>query len=545
MSHTIECPRVSVVMPFLNLERFIDESIESVLAQTYPRWELLLVDDGSTDRSTEIARRYAEQRPDRISYFDHDGHTNRGASASRNLGVRHARGEYIAFLDADDVWLPHKLEQQVPLLDACPDVGSLYGNTLFWYSWDDAPDLPDDYLPPLGVKPGTILTPPDLLTACLRGRAAVPCTCSLLVRRSVVEEIGGFEETFHSVFTDQAFYAKLFLAAPVYVADDYWDKYRQHSSSSCSVAEQEGQLQAKRLAYLHWVGDFLTARSYTHGPLWEALQEALWSHRHPYVHRLRRTIRRAGRSTSALLKKTAARVLKPTQFEAVRGWVAAPSPKPGMVRLGSLRRVTPISQHFGYDRGQPVDRVYIEAFLEAYKSDIQGRVLEVGDRAYTLRFGGDRVTASDVLHIDADSPVATIVADLADAPHVPDDTFDAVICTQTLHLIYDVHAAVRTLYRVLAPGGVLLLTVPGITPVDRGEWGSTWYWSFTEAALRRLVGEVFPPEAVEVEAQGNVLAASAFLYGLAAHELRRPELTHADPAFPVVVTVRAQKPLRP
>jgi glycosyltransferase involved in cell wall biosynthesis len=536
-------PRVSIIMPFLNLAHFIEESIDSVLTQTYPHWELLLVDDGSTDGSTEIARRYAERHPDRIRYFEHDGHVNRGASASRNLGIRHARGEYIALLDADDVWVPEKLEQQVPMLDAHPSVGSLYGNTLFWYSWDrDELGEHQDFIPPLGLKPRAAYAPPDLLVACLRGGAAVPCTCSILMRRSIVEEVGGFEEGFRRVFTDQAFYTKLFLAAPVYITDHCWDKYRQHQDSSCSIVERAGQLEARGLAYLKWVEEFLTTRGDTQGPVWDALQDAFWSHRHPRLHRLRRTIRRSKRAMTAALKATIERVLSPPQYHRLRAWTHTSYPKVGLVRFGSLRRLAPISDHFGYDRGQPVDRYYIENFLDKHRIDIQGRVLEIGDAAYTRQFGGDRVQQSDVLHIDASNPNATIVADLASADHIPSDSFDCIICAQTLHLIYDASAAVQTLHRILKPGGILLLTAPGISQIDRGEWGSTWHWSFTTASLERMMGEAFPAKSFRVEAHGNVLAASAFLYGLAAHELRQKELDHFDPCYQVVITVRAVKP---
>ncbi|HEV2149877.1 MAG TPA: methyltransferase domain-containing protein, partial [Longimicrobiaceae bacterium] len=213
----------------------------------------------------------------------------------------------------------------------------------------------------------------------------------------------------------------------------------------------------------------------------------------------------------------------------------------GGARFGNLRRVTPVSRAFGYDRGRPVDRHYIEAFLAAHASDVRGRVLEVGDDAYTRRFGGERVESTDVLHVQAENPRATIVDDLSRGERIPSDAFDCVVLTQTLHLIYDVRAAARTLHRALAPGGVLLATVPGISQVDRGEWGDTWYWAFTPASARRLFQDAFPGGEVEVEAHGNVLAASAFLYGLAAEELMPSELAHRDPQYPLLVTVRARK----
>ncbi|HEX2190953.1 MAG TPA: methyltransferase domain-containing protein, partial [Longimicrobiaceae bacterium] len=213
----------------------------------------------------------------------------------------------------------------------------------------------------------------------------------------------------------------------------------------------------------------------------------------------------------------------------------------GGPRFGNLRRVAPVSRAFGYDRGSPVDRRYIEAFLAAHASDIRGRVLEVGDDAYTRRFGGGRVEVSDVLHVHAENPKATIVDDLAGGERIPSAAFDCVVLTQTLHLVYDVQAAARTLHRVLKPGGVLLATVPGISQVDRGEWGDTWYWAFTPASAGRLFRDAFPGGEVEVEAHGNVLAASAFLYGLAAEELRARELDHRDPQYPMLVTVRARR----
>ncbi|MFL6336983.1 MAG: methyltransferase domain-containing protein [Pyrinomonadaceae bacterium] len=213
------------------------------------------------------------------------------------------------------------------------------------------------------------------------------------------------------------------------------------------------------------------------------------------------------------------------------------------VNLGDLRRVSPISRVHGTDRGSPIDRYYIERFLSANASDIKGRVLEFDDDAYTRRFGGDRVSASDVLHVEAGHPGATITADLADAAHVPDETFDCVICTQTLMYIYEVRVAVKTLYRILKPGGVVLATFPGISQISRYDmdrWGE--YWRFTILSAKRLFAEAFPPKNVAAEAQGNVLSAAAFLYGMCAEELRPEELDHQDPDYEVLLAVRARKP---
>jgi SAM-dependent methyltransferase len=232
----------------------------------------------------------------------------------------------------------------------------------------------------------------------------------------------------------------------------------------------------------------------------------------------------------------------------------------GWVRFGSLRRLGPISRNFGFDRGLPIDRYYVESFLARHASppgygmgDIRGHVLEVGDDTYTRRFGGvdgddqsgrreSAVEKVDVFHVSDENPQATIVGDLASPEHAPSDSFDCIICTQTLHEIYDVRAAIRTLHRMLRPGGVLLTTFPGISQSCRPEkdlWGD--YWRFTSLSARLLFEEVFPAANVQVEAYGNVLAAIAFLHGIAVEELTPDELDPRDPDYEVLIAVRAVK----
>jgi SAM-dependent methyltransferase len=216
----------------------------------------------------------------------------------------------------------------------------------------------------------------------------------------------------------------------------------------------------------------------------------------------------------------------------------------GRVDFGSLRRVKPVSKYWGFDRGKPVDRYYLERFLSRHALDIQGHVLEIGDDVYTLQFGRERVTKSDILHVAEGYPKATIVADLTQANHVPSDTFDCIICTQTLQLIYETPKAIRSLHRMLKPGGVLLLTIPGISQISRYDmdrWGD--YWRFTLASAKRLFTEVFPEDSVRIETYGNVLAATAFLHGLSVEELTEDELDYTDPDYEVTIAIRAMKRL--
>jgi glycosyltransferase involved in cell wall biosynthesis len=235
-----------------------------------------LVDDGSTDGSTQIALRYAEQYPEKVRYLEHPGHQNRGISTSRNLGVSEAKGEYIAFLDADDVWLPHKLEQQVALLRAYPEATVLYGNTQRWYSWTGKPeDSQRDFLQKLVVRSNTLVEPPALLTLSYPlGKGTAPSLSNLMLRRGVVERAGGFEERFRGGYEDQAFMVKTYLKEPVFVASesDYWDKYRLHPDSCIAAMERTGQHRSVRLFFLDWLAKYLSEQGVEDTDVWRLLQ---------------------------------------------------------------------------------------------------------------------------------------------------------------------------------------------------------------------------------------------------------------------------------
>ena len=217
-------------------------------------------------------------------------------------------------------------------------------------------------------------------------------------------------------------------------------------------------------------------------------------------------------------------------------------PPIGQVDMGSLDRITPVSNNWGFDRGTPVDRYYIESFLDDCSNDIQGRVLEIYDNKYTRRFGGDRVTQSDILHNTPSLKRATLVLDLASPSKAPVDLFDCIICTQTLHLIYDIRSAIRSLNKLLKPGGVLLLTAPAITPISRSDMDSHGdHWRFTSPTLRRLFEESSSWSDIETRAFGNVYAATSFLHGLAAEELDRDKLAHFDPDYEILTALRMIK----
>jgi glycosyltransferase involved in cell wall biosynthesis len=282
---------VSVIVPVHNVDRFLGEAVESVLAQTYREWELLLVDDGSTDGSRQIAERYAAEHPERIRFLHHQGHENRGASATRNLGIAHARGEYLALLDADDTWLPEKLAQQVPLMDSHPGVGMIYGSAFWWYGWTgEEADVRRDFTDVPRLASGIAVRPPELLVVCWRERTSIPLLTTALFRRDAVERVGGFEEEFRVIFTDQVFFTKLFLVTAVLPVHTTWAKYRRHPASSVARTARAGRVEEMAMIYLHWAERYLEEHGWRGTPVWNALQLRIWKQRHP---RIAAAVRRA------------------------------------------------------------------------------------------------------------------------------------------------------------------------------------------------------------------------------------------------------------
>jgi glycosyltransferase involved in cell wall biosynthesis len=280
-------PLVSCIVIFWNAARFLEEAIESIRAQKYDAWELVLVDDGSNDGSTAIAKSWVERDPARIRYCEHPGHANRGMSASRNLGLREARGTYVAFLDADDVWLPEKLAAQVALLEAHPEAAMVYGRTLIWHSWTGRPeDAARDFTYDLGVTPDSLLQPPELFFVLLQNQAQTPTTCNAMLRRDVVEALGGFDVRFRGMYEDQVLFAKVELARPVYVAGACWARYRQHPDSASTAAERTDYHVGRR-PFVGWLARYVHEHGFARDPrIRDAVRREWWRCHYPRLHRL-------------------------------------------------------------------------------------------------------------------------------------------------------------------------------------------------------------------------------------------------------------------
>lgn len=301
-----ERPLVSVITIFLNEERFLSEAVESVLAQTYDRWELLLVDDGSSDASPSVAQRYVDRYPDSVRYLRHEGGRNKGMSASRNLGARHARGELLAMLDADDVWLPNKLTEQVEVMQTYPEAAMVYGRTRFWYAWANGNDQ-NDWLSNIGVAPESLVQPPLMLRHFLK---SCPYTCSAMIRKEVFELVGGYEDAFRGMYEDQVFFAKVFTHAPVYVSGRCWDLYRQHSDSCCAAAIRNGDFHPSEpsptgYAFLCWLREYMSEAGVDDERVWREFNDMMGPYERPVRHRIEMGLRRARRRAAKAYRRLA------------------------------------------------------------------------------------------------------------------------------------------------------------------------------------------------------------------------------------------------
>jgi len=292
-------PLVSAIIIFLNGEEFLAEAIDSVLAQDYRPIELLLVDDGSGEGATRLARNYAQRHPQEIRCLEHPGHENRGMSASRNLGVQHALGEYIAFLDADDVWLPEKIGEQVAILAAHPEAALVYGKTQIWHGWDARQPDAKDFFYPLGVAEERVYSAPTMLAALIENRFQTPTTCNALIARAAYLQLGGFEESFRGMYEDQAFFAKLYLRFPTYVSGKVWARYRQHAGNSDQPFSRAGYYRERRrlLEFVHGIAD--TAPVALDANTRRVIARELWRARHPRLAALRMAFREKWRKMAS------------------------------------------------------------------------------------------------------------------------------------------------------------------------------------------------------------------------------------------------------
>jgi SAM-dependent methyltransferase len=200
--------------------------------------------------------------------------------------------------------------------------------------------------------------------------------------------------------------------------------------------------------------------------------------------------------------------------------------------------VEPLRKTWG-ERGQPLHRMYLERFLEECATDIHGHCAEFQEDSYTSRFGGCRVVKIDILHKDKGNPRATIIADLTKENSIPSNVFDCIICTYVFHIIFEMDKMIAELYRILKPGGILIVAAPDITSNNNPQYHELW--RFTAEGLHLLLAKAFGMEHVTVRTYGNSLIAAGELRGLVKPEFTKAELDYHDPRFAILVCARAVK----
>jgi glycosyltransferase involved in cell wall biosynthesis len=532
---------VSVVIPCYNHGKFLAEAIESVRTQTYGNYEIIVVDDGSSDNSSEVASRFGQ-----VKYVRQQ---NAGLSAARNTGIDNSSGEYLVFLDADDWLFPDALENNLSHLAADPALAFVSGFHKKVDEWNYETDMD-----PLSVVSS------DHYIHLLRGNY-IGMHGAVMYRRWAFDEIR-FDTSLRAC-EDYDVYFKVARKYPVACHDKDIAAYRIHGNNMSSripfmlehvlkVCNKQKALlrnDAERAAYeeglANWK-DYYSDRLF-HSLFTRMKQQHAWATGDELSMLLRNDPVRLAKYFKCKLGDSVKKSLKDRLPDRVLkslhqvGMYKEYTPRPGHVQAGDFHRTTPLSFDFGFDRGGPIDRVYIEHFLQTNKEAIRGTVLEIGDNEYTLKYGEDRVERSEILHVDASNQKATYIGDISDAPQIPTGRFDCIVFTQTLHLIYDFRSALQTCYRILKPGGSLLLTVPGISHIDHGEWKDYWLWSFTDKSIRRLMAESFAEHNVKLDTYGNVYVAAAFLYGMGLPEFKKEFLFQRDPSYQVIISARGIK----
>ncbi len=529
---------VGVVITTYNHAHFLAEAIESVLAQRCPAAEIVVVDDGSTDDPAVVAAGYPGVKLVR--------QPNLGLAAARNTGLREIHTDKVIFLDADDRLLPNATAAGLACFARVPVCSFVYGGHRRISS--NGHIRSESYYNPLSAEPYR-----DFLKGNLIGMHA-----AVMYDRPQLVAAGGFDPALPRC-EDYDVYLRMSRSAavashPAIVAEYRWHganvsgNHREMLDWSLAVHRREAaHARAKRETAADWRRGRTSWRNlYIERMLAEARREWKDSDRIATI----RWISRAASASPAvtvrqLLGVARRRLMRRPSARVYANGRTGPSRSLGAIDMGDFDRIVPAGGVFGFDRGTPVDRYYIERFLGRHRRDIAGRVLEARDDAYCRRFGGSHVARQDVIDLSAGNAAATIVGDLSEPGTLPENDFDCVVLTQTLQYIFDVRAAIVHLHRALRPGGVLLVTVPGISPLDRGAPGDLWCWSFTRRSVCRLFADVFGAERVEVESHGNVYAATAFLQGLALEELDPAKLDVDDASYPILVAVRAQKAAAP
>jgi glycosyltransferase involved in cell wall biosynthesis len=516
---------VSVVITARNYGGFLSFALRSISSQSVPPGQVIVVDAAPGDILPDMAGATVP--------VEHVASSGCGISASRNAGLARATGDFVIFLDADDSLRPTAVERGLRAMDANPGAGFVYGAYV----------LCNEHLSPIEA-PTVVRAGPNGFHQLLRENI-VRMQGAVMYDRAILQELGGFDEDF-ALCEDYELYLRIArhhrIASHPHLVADYRLHGQNVSRESSEMLDWHLRALAKHRpqpadgqAFAAWKhGGSAAKRNYSN-LVWRnhgRNSDTPWKER-------RKVMRVAPRFTaSAAVRQIVLSAMPSSVQHFLRRVRRRPLfPLQGEVDFGDFARIRPLSTDFGFLRGMPVDRHYIEQFLAANRASITGNALEAGGRDYLDQFGHG-LGHVDVVNAEG-GPQATIVGDLGTPGLLQETRYDCIVLTQVLQYIYDLPAAAAQLHAALKPGGTLLITVPAISPMEQKPWD--WYWTFNVKAMQRLFGEAFGAANVEVAAHGNAFAATCFIQGIAVEDVGSEWLTPLDETFPVLLTMKATK----
>ena len=553
----LDTPLVSVIIPCFNQAEFLGEAIQNVMQQTYRNFEIIVVDDGSSDNTREVASGFSAVRYIR--------HHNRGLAGARNTGILASKGDYLVFLDADDRLLSQALESGLNCFRSHRECAFVFGQHAYLKSdgtsFKEMQTSPSDY----NLFLARLREDKDHYRSFLYGNY-IGMHGSVMYRRDIFQYVKGFDPSLDAA-EDYELYLRITRNYPVYFHNALVAEYRLHSTNITKNAElmlrsvmtvlrsqreyikdDKKYMEAYRAGRKFWIEYYgydlmqmVKAQLSMGGEIIRALRGIVtliiyapeWFSLYAFKY-VKRCVKRTLKSLCSISAPT---------FLQRNDELSPYTPPPGHVQFGDLHRLTPIGNKSSGRQGNAVHYYYTERFLRSNSSRIHGAVLEAAGSRYAKRYGRNNVSKTDVLLLKGSSiPDGENIVTLDDADRIPSHTYDCIILPQILQYTYDIKASLITLYRILKQGGVLLATVPGISRNIKEGHDTNRFWSFTTLSAHRLCEEVFPTSHISVRSYGNVMTAAALMHGMMARELKPRQLNFNDPLYQVVIAIRAVKP---
>ncbi|SBO44885.1 glycosyltransferase [Cyanobium sp. NIES-981] len=510
-------PLFSIIITCFNKKAYIEESIQSALAQKHDSFEVIVVDDGSQDGSWDVIQSLASQNS-RLTAVRHAQARNLGEGATRQWGLEVSRGCYSLYLDGDDRLLPGRLQHDEAVIARHPECTSIVSRTRYFHQDITAgtqilceEEESVDCIAPLTDHLYGLY---EFFLACFfdyeQGQPAfkgLPCVGAVTTRREVALAVPWQRE--FSCAADICYFAEVLMREGVYFSSQCLAEYRLTAEGAWFQSRQDES-------------------------------EGFWQHL------TKRHIRFLALGADPVLLEAAHQSFASKLAGRLPEPLPNPDPLPAAAESIAAIPSQPFCPTWGLSRGLPVDRYYVDRFLSRHAGDIRGDVLEVGDDGYSRRFGTAELVNVDILDINQNNGLATVIADLCDPP--PDllpDHYDCIVITQVLQNTKDPLAAIRTLRAITRPGGVILCTCPAISRVSPvAEEQEHWYWSFYIPTVRLLFQQAgFRPADLLIDTWGNLRVTTAFLWGLAQEDLTEADYRVQDPGFPLITTIRATKAL--